>query len=92
MLPFGARRTPPPDWRKATFCQSGECVEVAQHNGMIIMRDANRLRRRPLRYTTEEWSSFVSGVKAGEFDDLVGQPQRVATSSRPQPKVTGTGG
>lgn len=69
MRPLGAWR-PQPDWRKATFCQSGECVEVAQQNGMIVLRDSKRPGRRPQRYTTEEWDSFVRGVKAGEFDHL----------------------
>jgi hypothetical protein len=25
---------------------------------------------RRVRYTTDEWQSFIQGVKAGEFDDL----------------------
>ncbi len=28
-------------------------------------------RLREVRYTPEEWQAFVTGVKAGEFDDLV---------------------
>jgi hypothetical protein len=63
-------------WRKASFCASGECVEVAQRNGMIVLRSANGPRgisvgpRRHVHYTTQEWQTFVRGVKAGEFDDL----------------------
>jgi hypothetical protein len=56
-------------WRKSTFCASGECVEVAQHNGMIVLRDAEQPRGN-VRYTAEEWRAFVRGIKAGEFDDL----------------------
>lgn len=59
-----------PAWRKASFCASGECVEVAQQAGMILLRDSKRPRGGVLRYTAEEWESFVRGVKAGEFDDL----------------------
>jgi hypothetical protein len=76
MLPFGARQTKQPMWRKASFCASGECVEVAQRNGMIVLRSSNGPRgisagpRRHVRYTAQEWQTFVRGVKAGEFDDL----------------------
>jgi hypothetical protein len=59
-----------PAWRKASFCASRECVEVAQHEGMIVLRDSKEPRGRVLRYTADEWRSFVRGVKAGEFDDL----------------------
>jgi hypothetical protein len=57
-------------WRRATFCQSGECVEVARQNGMIAMRDSKEASAGVLRYSAEEWLSFVRGIKAGEFDDL----------------------
>ena len=56
-------------WRKASFCQSGECVEVARQDDMIIVRDSKE-RCTVLRSTVEQWRTFVQGVKAGEFDDL----------------------
>jgi Domain of unknown function (DUF397) len=65
-----ATRAPQPPWRKASFCQSGECIEVARYNGVILMRDSKCSCGGLLRYTAEEWKSFVSGIKAGEFDDL----------------------
>lgn len=76
MMPLGARQKKPLTWRKASFCASGECVEVAQQrNGMIVLRSSNGPRRlsvgsRRVRYSTQEWQAFVRGVKAGEFDDL----------------------
>jgi Domain of unknown function (DUF397) len=57
-------------WQRASFCQNGECVEVAEQNGMIILRDSKRPNGGVLRYTIDEWRSFVGGIKAGEFDDL----------------------
>jgi hypothetical protein len=57
-------------WRKASFCQGGECVEAARWNGMIVLRDSGEPRGH-VRYTTEEWQTFVRGIKDGEFDDLV---------------------
>lgn len=77
MRSFGIRQAEQPAWRKARFCQSGECVEVAQQKGMIVLRSSNRPRRISvgprgrLYYTSEEWQTFIKGVKAGDFDDLV---------------------
>lgn len=65
-----ARQTEQAAWRKASFCASGQCVEVTEQNGMIIMRDSKEPHGGMLRYTIEEWQSFVRGIKAGEFDDL----------------------
>jgi hypothetical protein len=70
MPSYGARQTEQPAWHKSSFCASGECVEVAAHNGMIVLRDAKEPSGGMLRYTTEEWQSFVKGIKAGEFDHL----------------------
>jgi hypothetical protein len=70
MSSYGARQTEQPAWRKASFCASGECVEVAQRNGMIVLRDSKEPLGSMLHYTTDEWQSFVRGIKAGEFDDL----------------------
>jgi hypothetical protein len=70
MPSFEAMQTPQPAWRKASFCASGECVEVAQQNGMIVVRDSKEPSGWKLNYTPEEWRTFVRGIKAGEFDDL----------------------
>lgn len=67
------RKTELPAWRKASFCASGQCVEVSKQDDMILLRDSKKTGGRILRYTAEEWQSFVQGVKAGEFDD-VGEP------------------
>ncbi len=66
----GAGQTEQPLWRRASFCASNECVEVSQHNGMIVMRNSKKPSGLMLHYSTEEWQTFIRGVKAGEFDDL----------------------
>jgi hypothetical protein len=66
----GASKTKHLSWRRASFCASNECVEVAPHNGMIVMRDSTGHQGQMLHYTAEEWQSFIRGVKAGEFDNL----------------------
>lgn len=69
MSPDGALQTEHSSWRRASFCASNECVEVAPHNGMIIMRNSTEPHGQVM-YTAAEWQSFVLGIKAGEFDDL----------------------
>lgn len=56
------------EFRTSSFCSIGDCVEVgALPGGVVAVRDTKD-RGKELRFTTEEWSAFVSGVKAGEFD------------------------
>jgi uncharacterized protein DUF397 len=63
-------RPEPAAWRRASFRANGECVEVAVQDGKILLRDSKDPRRGVQRYSTAEWRAFVSGIKAGEFDDL----------------------
>lgn len=61
--------SPSIEWRVSSFCAGGECIEVAAHDGMIMMRD--RVGPHVLTFTVAEWRAFASGVRAGEFDDLL---------------------
>lgn len=57
-------------WRTSTFsgANGGGCVEVADHNGMIMVRDSKNHGGGPVhRYTPDEWRAFVAGVRTGEF-------------------------
>jgi hypothetical protein len=58
-----------PAWRKATFCQSGECAEVAEEDGEILLR-STRAPGIVIRLTAAEWRAFTNGMAAGEFSDL----------------------
>jgi Domain of unknown function (DUF397) len=63
-----------PRWRKSTFsgANGGGCVEVAGHDGMILVRDTKDHGRGPVcRYTPEEWRAFIAGVRGGKFDPSV---------------------
>jgi hypothetical protein len=57
-------------WKKSTACDmsSGNCVEVSAFPGAVAIRDGKRPEADALVFTTEEWSAFVAGAKAGEFD------------------------
>jgi hypothetical protein len=57
-------------WRTASFCAARECVEVAQQDDVILLRDSLQPRGGILLCAANEWRSFVAYVKAGQFDGL----------------------
>jgi hypothetical protein len=59
----------PPPWRKASYCQAGECAEVAEEDGEILLR-STRAPGIVVRLTGAEWQAFTKAVTAGEFSDL----------------------
>jgi hypothetical protein len=56
-------------WRKSTFTgNNGQCVEIADlPGGAVAIRDSKSPDREALRFTSQEWAAFLSGVHAGEF-------------------------
>jgi Domain of unknown function (DUF397) len=62
--------TRPAVWRKSSYCQSGECIEVSALDGVVLMRDSKDPHGSVLRYDTSEWQAFLRGIRAGEFDNL----------------------
>jgi hypothetical protein len=58
-------------WRKSTFSgANGDCVELAAADGLIAVRHSKEPEAGTLFYTRSELAAFISGCKAGEFDDL----------------------
>lgn len=57
-------------WRRSSFCYSGECVEVAAQDGVVLIRDSKHPAAGMQRYSAGEWRSFVDAVKSGEFSDI----------------------
>ena len=66
---YRVRRPKRVAWRKSSFCVQGECAEVTDKNGMILLR-SSLAPRTVVRYTPEEFRALRLGIKAGEFDDL----------------------
>jgi hypothetical protein len=56
-------------FRRSSYCSSGGCVEVGRlADGGVAVRDAKNPEQPALLFTGQEWSVFVAGVRAGEFD------------------------
>jgi hypothetical protein len=57
-----------PQWVKSSFCASTACVEVAQTENRVLVRDSKQPGRVPLEFTTAEWAAFLAGARRGDFD------------------------
>lgn len=57
-------------WKKSTWSDIGNCVEVAvAADGSVGVRDSKQRGSGPvLEFTPSEWEAFVAGVRGGEFD------------------------
>jgi hypothetical protein len=57
-------------WVRSSRCGgAGSCVEIADLGAHVAVRDGKRPESSPvLIFSDEEWLSFISGVKAGDFD------------------------
>ncbi|MGW0587582.1 DUF397 domain-containing protein [Streptosporangium sp. NPDC002607] len=60
----------PLTWRKSSLSGSGDnCVEVAAlPSGGQAVRDSKNPIGPVLKFTSDEWNTFISGIKAGQFD------------------------
>jgi hypothetical protein len=56
------------DFRKASGSGDLGCVEVAMRDGLVGVRDSKDTAGASLTFSRHEWTVFVDGVKAGEFD------------------------
>jgi Domain of unknown function (DUF397) len=57
-------------WRKSTYTNQGNCFELAPTDSGIALRNSNNHRQGTLYFTHAELTAFLSGCKAGEFDDM----------------------
>ncbi|TXK44098.1 DUF397 domain-containing protein [Nonomuraea sp. C10] len=49
-------------------CNNGNCVQVAQYDDKILIRDSKDAEGATLSFDREEWEEFRDAVKAGRFD------------------------
>lgn len=56
-------------WRRSSFCGGGTCVEAApMGDGRVMLRDSKKPDGGAHVFDADEWSAFLRGVRAGEFD------------------------
>lgn len=58
-------------WRTSSYSsgQGGNCVEIANlPDGRRAVRDSKNPAGAVLWFTTVAWSTFTTGIRAGEFD------------------------
>ena len=57
-------------WRKSSHNNGqGQCVEVARLGTAVAVRDSKNPTGAVLVFTPAEWTAFLTGAKAGEFDE-----------------------
>ncbi len=59
-----------PAWRTSSYSgtQGGNCVQVAAHDGMILVRDTKDHGHGPVHtFTAARWRAFLAAVRDGEF-------------------------
>jgi Domain of unknown function (DUF397) len=49
----------------------GSCVQARRHADLIEVRNSKQPDAGTVRFTAEEWDSFLDGAKKGEFDQLL---------------------
>jgi hypothetical protein len=49
----------------------GSCVQARRYAGLIEVRNSKHPEAGTVRFTEEEWDSFLFGAKGGEFDRLL---------------------
>ena len=54
-------------WRRSSACAHSGCVEVQFDQALIRVRNSHRPEQ-TIEFTTDEWSAFLTGALAGEFD------------------------
>jgi len=57
-------------WWFTAGCEGGSCVEVASASEGVALRDSKDQGGPVLWFTRDEWTTFLAGAKAGEFDHL----------------------
>ncbi len=55
-------------WRRSSRCGTNTCVEIAADGEAVLVRDSKNPESPPLRFTQQEWTAFLAGARAGEFD------------------------
>lgn len=58
-------------WRKATSSEAGSCVEVAQTDEVVFVRDSKHPEKTVLQISCPSWSAFLRAIQEGKYDRFV---------------------
>jgi hypothetical protein len=60
-------------WRKSSYSDDtgGNCVELAETDDGILVRNSNHLDEGTLTLTRAELAAWLKSCKAGEYDHLI---------------------
>lgn len=63
------------EWTKSSRCSADQpsCVEVtspAANPDVVLIRDSKHPDRPSLHFTRAEWTAFLAGAQAGDFDRI----------------------
>lgn len=54
----------PVTWRKSSFSQNGDCVELACDTTRIFVRDSKDPNEHTLSFRPADWAAFILRVKS----------------------------
>ena len=59
-------------WKKSSFSDTTNCLEMRlRTDGRVAVRNSNHTDSGQLVFTRAELNAWLTGCKAGEFDDLL---------------------
>ena len=61
-------------WRKSSFSDSGDCVEVYLADSFVLVRNTRDRSLSSLTFGRPQWAAFLAGIRHGNFDDRVSGP------------------
>lgn len=61
----------PTAWRKSSRSYADGCFEVASLGDAVAVRDSTNPNAATLIMNRKEWTAFLDGVKAGDFNDVL---------------------
>jgi hypothetical protein len=54
-------------WLKSSRSGTSNCVEVALHGALVLVRDSKDPLGPVLTFSRDEWDAFLAGARGGDF-------------------------